>query len=142
MLFAKVRPKQPSEEWVSSLWDYICTSGDNTRGSNGSLGNNGGRARRDDQNNNASETLQLFEGAWPLLPATGGVGSDEIRVLLQLRQQMPVVSPLTDGMGARARQMGAEVKKVTFFCCKLKKVRYLDLWTLMSFVRNSYHQAV
>ena len=95
---------------MSSLWDYTCTSGD-SRG--GSLGSNGGRARREDQDNNATETLQLFEGAWPLLPATGGVGSDEIRVLLQLQQEMPVVSPLADGIGARV--MGVQVKKVTFF---------------------------
>lgn len=107
---AQVRPKQPSQEWVSSLWDYICTSGD-SRG--GSLGSNGGRARREHQNNNATETLQLFEAAWPLLPATGGVGSDEIRVLLQLRKEMPVVSPLTDGIGARA--MVTSVKKVILF---------------------------
>ncbi|CAM9133150.1 unnamed protein product, partial [Laminaria digitata] len=102
-----VRPRQPSEEWVSSLWDYICTSGDSR---SGSLASNGGRARREDQNNSDTERLQLFEGAWPLLPATGGVGSDEIRVLLQLHGEMPVVSPLTDGMGAR--MMGTQVKKV------------------------------
>ena len=96
---------------MSSLWDYICTSGD-SRGSNGgsSGGSNGGRPRREEQNNNATETLQLFEAAWPLLPATGGVGSDEIRVLLQLHEEMPVVSPVTDGIGARA--MVISVKKV------------------------------
>lgn len=84
----QVRPKQPSEDWVSSLWNYICTSG-----SGGGSGR--GRAERD-----PAETVRLFERSWPLLPATGGVGSDKIRVLLKLHPGMPVVSPLAEGLGA------------------------------------------
>lgn len=87
----QVRPKQPSENWVSSLWDYICKSG-----SGGGGGGGRGRAERD-----PAETVRLFERSWPLLPATGGVGSDKIRVLLELHPGMPVVSPLSEGLGSR-----------------------------------------
>lgn len=98
----QVRPKQPSENWVACLWDYICTSG---RGGGGSSGDRGRREQKD-----PAETMRLFERAWPLLPATGGVGSDAIRVLLEVHSGMPVVSPLSDSM--RARGMGDDMKKV------------------------------
>ena len=92
----QVRPKQPSEDWVSSLWDYICKSGG---------GGGRGRAERD-----TAETVRLFERSWPLLPATGGVGSDKIRVLLELHPGMPVVSPLSEGLGSR--EMSTSMVKV------------------------------
>lgn len=99
-----MRPKQPSEGWVSSLWDYICTSGSNARGGGGG----GGRRGRSDRDQ--AETVQLFERCWPLLPATGGVGSDTIRVLLELHPGMPVVSPLAEGLGAQT--MNDSMRKV------------------------------
>lgn len=79
---------------MSSLWDYICTSGRVARG--------GGGGRRGRSDRDQAETIKLFERGWPLLPATGGVGSDTIRVLLELHPGMPVVSPLAEEMGARA----------------------------------------
>lgn len=57
------------------------------------------------------KTIREFERSWPLLPATGGVGSDAIRVLLELHQHMPVVSPLAEG--TRASPMNDDMKKVS-----------------------------
>lgn len=96
-----MRPKQPSEDWVSSLWDYICTrSSNDTHNSNNHNGSkNYGWGRKTDRD--PAEIVRLFERSWPLLPAKGGVGSDQIRVLLELHEGMPVVSPLADGIDAR-----------------------------------------
>lgn len=52
-----------------------------------------------------------------MLPATGGVGSTSIRVLLALRPRMSVVTPLADGVGSVGnggydRRLTDEVKKV------------------------------
>ena len=104
-----MRPKQPSEDWVRSLWEYICTNSgdDNSNSSDSKSGRGGvgggvginGRGRRADRD--PAEVVRLFERSWPLLPATGGVGSDQIRVLLELHEGMPVVSPLADGVDAR-----------------------------------------
>lgn len=58
------------------------------------------------------KTIREFERSWPLLPATGGVGSDAIRVLLELHQHMPVVSPLAEG--TRASPMNDDMKKVSY----------------------------
>lgn len=102
-----MRPRQPSERWVAFLWDYICTTtpGGDNQGS-------GGR----ENSNNVFERIKLFEDTWPLFPATGGVGSDAIRVLLQLHPRMPVVSPLSDGASSVVSgydiRLTDEVKKV------------------------------
>lgn len=105
---------------MASLWDYICTSGATTHGGGGGnghrLGGGSGGVR------DPAETIRLFENTWPLLPATGGVGSDAIRVLLEMRPGMPVVTPLADGVvaaGAHRELMTDDVKKVgaaSLFC--------------------------
>lgn len=63
-----------------------------------------------------AETIRLFENTWPLFPASGGFGSDALRVLLQLHPRMPVVSPLADGVAAVAggfdSRLTDEVKQV------------------------------
>lgn len=97
----QVRPKQPSEDWVYSLWNYICKMSEH--GARVADRDRRGTTKRDD-----GATIRLFERAWPLLPATGGVGPDTMRVLLELHPGMPVVSPLA----GRAGRLGDEVKKV------------------------------
>ncbi|CAN0322269.1 unnamed protein product, partial [Ectocarpus sp. 12 AP-2014] len=95
-----VRPKQPSEDWVSCLWDYICKEGVVARNGRGR-----GRAGQD-----PAEKIRLFERSWPLLPATGGVKADTIRVLLELHENMPVVSPMAEGIGSHT--MNTSMRKV------------------------------
>ncbi|CAM9895808.1 unnamed protein product, partial [Ectocarpus sp. 8 AP-2014] len=95
-----VRPKQPSEDWVSCLWDYICKEGVGARNGRGR-----GRAGQD-----PAEKIRLFERSWPLLPATGGVKADTIRVLLELHENMPVVSPMAEGIGSHT--MNTSMRKV------------------------------
>lgn len=90
-----------------ALWEYICTAGSGNGNGSGRGGVGG------DDRGSAAETVRLFERAWPLLPAVGGVGSDSIRVLLQLHAGMPVVSPVEDGIGPS--RMNDAVRKVGFF---------------------------
>jgi sacsin len=65
---ADVRPRQPSEDWIRLLWEYICTG---------------------------PQDFEVFEGNWPILPAVGGEGADSLRVLLRLEKGMPVIRPVS-----------------------------------------------
>lgn len=77
---------------MACLWDYIGTSDQSTRGGSG-----GSREGDRGQRQGPSDTLQLFERGWPVLPVTMEVGSRPSRELLTLRPRMPVVYPPTNG---------------------------------------------
>lgn len=89
----------------------MCTRNRESGSNNTSRGNRGGGGRAE-RKDSAMKTIREFERSWPLMPATGGVGSDAIRVLLELHQHMPVVSPLAEG--TRASPMSDDMKKVSF----------------------------
>lgn len=93
---------------MAALWDYICTSGINNGRGPGVAGGSGKVA------GDPMGTIRLFENTWPLLPATGGVGTDAIRVLLEMYTGMPVVTPLVHGVAAGGFQprLTDDIKKV------------------------------